>query len=73
VSPAFGFLHQFHVAGGAEFAPEIAGVAGINVDHIRCPQGQRIFQFHPIVYVNAGDLLGFHNSLCLQQVSIYLL
>ena len=60
VTPAFGFLHQLQIAGGAEFTAEIAGIAGVNVDHIGCPQRQRIFQFHPVVDVNSGDVFCFH-------------
>jgi hypothetical protein len=60
VTAASGFLHQFHIAGRAELAPEIAGVTGINVDHIGCPQRQCVFQFHPVVNVNTGNLFCFH-------------
>jgi hypothetical protein len=60
MTTASGFLHQFQIAGGTEFTPEVAGIAGIDVDHIRRPQGQSVFQFHPVVDINSGDLFGFH-------------
>ena len=62
MTSATGLLHQLQIAGGAELAPEIAGVTGIDVDNVGRPQGQGVFQFHPVMDVNAGDLLGFHGS-----------
>ena len=43
VAPAPGLFHQLRIAGRTEFAAEIAGVAGIDVDHIGRPQRQGIF------------------------------
>jgi hypothetical protein len=62
MSPASGFLHEFQVSGGTEFAAEIAGITGVNVNYIGCPQGQCVFQFQPVVNVNAGNLFGFHRK-----------
>jgi len=61
MTPASGFLHQLQIAGGTEFAAEIAGIAGVNVDYIRGPQGKCAFQLHPVMDINSGNLLCFHS------------
>ena len=70
MSSALCLFHQLHIAGGAELAPEVAGIAGIDVDHIGCPQGQCIFQFIPVMDVNAGNVLGFHGRYPTYPVSV---
>ena len=62
MSPALGFLHQFQIPGGAEFTAEIAGIAGVDVDHIGGSQGQGIFQFDAIIDVDSGNGFGFHGT-----------
>jgi hypothetical protein len=62
MAPAFGFLHQLQIPRGTELAAEVAGIARVDVDHIRCPQGQGILQFDPVVDVDPGDLLRFHRA-----------
>ena len=60
VASAPGFFHQLRIAGGAELAAEVAGVAGINVDDVGGSQRQGVFQFQPVMDINAGNLSCFH-------------
>ena len=59
----FGRIIEAQIAGGTEFAPEIAGVAGIDVDDIGRTQRQGVFQLDPVVQVDPG------NGFCIHGVA----
>jgi len=63
-------LHQFQIAGRVEFAVEVAGVSGIDIDHVWRAQGQRVFQFNPVVDVDSGYMLGFHFIFLVSVVAL---
>ena len=73
VATTSGFLHQLQISGGAKLTPEIASVAGINVNNIGCTQRESVFQFNPVMDIDPGDLFGFHFHCLLPNSTDHLL
>lgn len=64
--------HQLQVSGRAELTVEIAGIAGIDIDNIRCPQRKSVFQLDSVMDIDPGHSSGFHGAVSLKNIWIFM-